>query len=214
MRFIGTEPRLVGITISGAGGTPMLPFLGLSLGDEKQKVLNALGNPSKIEPEPEQKLEHYIYGGRNYSVELDESGRLASIQLLGYRGFNKTAEVQFAGLDKFRDAILSHDVTRVLAMVTGDLQLRRAERGESFGKSARTELSDPGNEFAQVFFNRQDSLFAFFRREKYQARPTLRYFADAPPQTIVDFDHNKIIKQMIFRLDAGEWKLEQLSLFY
>ncbi len=78
------------VQIAGDSGTPMIPFLGLVLGDRRESLLIHLGQPKHITHERDLNLDLYDYDDRNYSVEVDSLGRVSSIQILGDDGFAKS----------------------------------------------------------------------------------------------------------------------------
>src|SRR2546422_3227557 len=74
----------ISVQIAGDSGTPMLPFLGLRLGDHCEVLVARLGRPSQIDHEADLNLDLYQYAHRNYSVEVDAQGRVSSIQIFAY----------------------------------------------------------------------------------------------------------------------------------
>ncbi len=54
-------------------------FSGLHLGDPREKVLAALGAPDEVSRVDSPKVELWKFNDRNYTVEIDEKGRLFSV---------------------------------------------------------------------------------------------------------------------------------------
>lgn len=208
----GDLERMISIQIAGDKGTPMRPFLGLVLGGDKLKVQQVLGTPAKIEPEKDSDVDLYTYADRNYSVEINRQGKLSSIQVMGYTGFAERPASTLPAVDSFRESIVSRSVDRLLTFLGGDLEIYRGEQTYTFAKSARAELEDSHSEIARLFFGEKDSLWAAFTTEKFEPDEQIRLYTEASPGSVAKFEHSKILREVVFKMEAGTWKVWEIRL--
>lgn len=204
--------RMLSIQIAGNAGTPMRPFLGLVIGDDKQKVLQALGNPEKIEPEKEYPVDLYTYANRNYSVEINRKGKLSSIQIMGYAGFAEKPPSGLPDIEGLRRFIVNHDIDGLLTVLAGDLEIYRGDHAYSFSQSARAELADQETEIGQLLFGDKAGLLAAFTAERFDPDEQIRLYEKAPPGCVVKFAHSKIVREVVYKAEAGSWKVWEIAL--
>jgi hypothetical protein len=205
------EKRVLSIQIAGEAGTPMRPFLGLVLGDDKQKILQALGKPEKIEAEKDYDVDLYTYPDRNYSVEVNRQGKLFSIQLRGYAGFAKDPASVMPDADALRKYVVQRDVDGLLSVLAGDVEIYQGDHVYDFLRSARTEIVDEKSEIHQLLLGEKGSLRAAFVNERFEPDPQIRVYTKAPPGSVVKFPHSKILKEVVFKVEAGTWKVWEIS---
>lgn len=206
------KERIFTIQIAGDAGTPMRPFLGLVLGDDRSKVQEALGTPEKIEHEKDYPVDLYTYAQRNYSVEINRKGKLSSIQIMGYDGFAKEPDTGVPDIEVFRKAIVSNDVGSLLQILAGDLEIQRGNQTYDFDKSARAELEDPNSRISRLLFGEKDSLKTAFTTEKFLPDTQLRIYEHGPPGSVVKFEHSKIVLEVVYKAEAGKWKIWEIQL--
>ena len=78
-----TPHNIFSIQITGEA-PKMIPFVGLILGDDEEKVRKILGKPDSKTPIPQPKVNRWNYDKKNFSIEIDENGKLYSIKIKRY----------------------------------------------------------------------------------------------------------------------------------
>ena len=203
---------MVSIQIAGDPGTQMTPFLGLVLGDDKLKVQHLLGSPEKVEHDKQYDVDLCTYADRNYSVEINSKGKLSSVQIMGFAGFADRADSVMPDINGFREFVINHDVDRLLTVLAGDLEIYRGEHTYDFARSARAELEDQNSDINRLFFGEKDSLRAAFTTEKFEPDPQIRLYEKALPGSVVKFEHSKIVREVVYKMQAGAWKVWEITL--
>jgi len=206
------EKRMWSIQIAGDEGTSMRPFLGLSLGDGSQKVLHTLGKPDKIEPEKDYPVDLYTYKDRNYSLEINKEGKLSSIQIIGYAGFSQELPKGNPDIDALKEFIVARDVDGLLTQLAGDLEIYKDDRIVSFARSARTDLTDDRSEIHQLLFGERGSLRSAFLSERFEPDPQIRVYTKAVPGSVVKFPRSKIVREVVYKIEPGSWKVWEVRL--
>jgi hypothetical protein len=203
---------MISIQIAGNVGTPMRPFLGLLLGDDKLKVQRALGDPTRIEPEEAYYVDLYTYADRNYSLEINRAGKLSSIQIMGYAGFDKRPSSAVPDVESFRKLVVNRDVDGLLAALAGDLEIYQGDRTYDFSQSARAVFADPKSEISRLLLGDEGSLRAAFTTEKFEPDAQIRLYEKGPPGSAVKFAHSKIVQEVVYKAEGGAWKVWEIRL--
>jgi hypothetical protein len=204
--------RMLSIQIAGDAGTPMRPFLGLMLGDDKKKVQQALGAPESIEGEKDYDVDLYTYADRNYSVEINRQGKLSSIQVMGYAGFAEQPASSLPDVETLRKNVVHQDVDGLLSLLAGDLEIYRGDHSYDFVHSARAEIADQKSEIRRLLLGENGSLREGFTTERFEPDPQIRVYTEAPPGSVVKFPHSKIVEEIVFKIEAGTWKVWEIRL--
>lgn len=206
------EKKLSSIQIAGDAGTAMRPFLGLSLGDDKAKVVQILGTPSKIEAETDYPVDLYTYRDRNYSVEISHQGKLSSLQISGYAGMHDRPTTAFPDLNPLKNALMARDVDALLVQLAGDLEIYRSDNLYDFARSARTELSDHNAEIWKLLMGDKGSVRAAFTSEPFDPDQEIRLYEKGPPASVAKFPHSKVIEEIVYNFEAGAWRVWEIKL--
>lgn len=120
----------------------MIPFFGLKLGDDASAVVAALGEPDTRKQVDEPSVVQLSYEGRNYSVELDEHGKLYSIRIQVTQeimGETSGDSVASAWSD-FESAVLSGDLGRVRNRLRPDVEIYRDGKVLNIGSAYADDL--------------------------------------------------------------------------
>ena len=204
------EKRMWSIQIAGDKGTSMRPFLGLSLGDDSQKVLHTLGKPDKIEVEKDYPVDLYTYKDRNYSLEINKQGKVSSIQIMGYAGFPHELPKGEPDIDALKKSIVARDVDGLLTQLAGDLEIYKGDKTVSFARSARTDLMDDKSAIRQMLLGGDGSLRSAFMSEPFEPDQQIRIYTKAAPGSVVKFPKSKIIREVVYKVAPGSWKIWEI----
>jgi hypothetical protein len=195
------------LQLTGNTNPKTLPFLGLRLGDSKDKVIQALGKPSSVKSEVEFPVELWEYNDRNYSVEIDRSGRLYSIRIVADYGFPESPSSSIPDFESFRKALLSGKIDHLLEAVSADLEIYRHSDSHNFIAGARKELSDPKTAIAKALVD----LKTILSDQNVQGDPQLRISEHQPPQSVFKFSPPTALKEIAFRWEAGAWRAYEIA---
>ncbi len=202
----------VSIQIAGDSGTQMYPFLSLVLGSDTGHARARFGKATAIEQEFDPPLSAWSYASRNYSFEFTPAGRLYSIQIFGYDGFDAMPPEPLARLEPLRDALVSHDPERLLSVVASDLEVYRGGRSVTFTSSARRELADSTTSLSQLLYVGPNSLRALLADAPLVQRGTvaIRVYEHPRPASIYTsfrFPAGTPLEELVFQGFAGQWRL-------
>lgn len=200
------------IQISGNPGTEMHLFLGLRLGDSREKVNAILGTPSKVQHLPRPYLEFLQYAGRNYSVELDSLGDLWSIRILGYDGYPTTPADSLPNIVDIFSSLKSKDPSRILDVLAPDVELNDGDSQLTFSGAAAAEIADSTSPMSQLLYTGLSSLATM-------SESTIRA-AKVDPQSIVSnktvpmfrFPRPSPVDDVVFVVHAGKWRIWEAHL--
>jgi hypothetical protein len=204
------EDRVFAIQITGEPGTSMRPFLGLVLGDSKEKVLQVLGKPREITPVEEWNADLYRYKERNYTVEISRDGKLWSIRIEGYDGL--TDNPTLPKIDDFRKLIVNRDVDGLLQAIAGDLVIYRGHETFLYTAAARSELQDPNSAVHKLLFGRARSVRAAFTQEKFEPDMQIRVYENHSPAIVFKFEKSRILKEIVFARAPGAYMVWEIKL--
>jgi hypothetical protein len=208
--------QIAAIQISGEHGE-MGPFLGVRLGDSEEQLTTKLDKPDHVKPEPDLGLTLLEYEKRNYTFEVDAKKQISSIRIVGYEGCQaKPKGLPLAPkgqplLEEFKAAVLQHDVDGLLEILTPDVEFYKSGKTYTFSRSARGELEKGDTDFARLLFAPQRSIQAFFKDEKAHPDEQFRLYEKAPPGHVIKFPDGKIIQEMVYKFEAGRWKLWEIQ---
>lgn len=203
------------VQISGPAGTSMRPFLGLKLGATKEEVEAVLG-PSEHTYEMEDVPGiHQDYEDRNYLTEFDAHGRLNSIRIHGYQGFeHDQTKADLPKLLPFQLALFRKDVDRTLDLLTPDFEIYFGpKRIVRFKLPARRELSDSTSEVYRALFASSKSVQAALRQdESLDPEPAIRVRDNGVIDYVYKFPKGKAMNEVVFKWSAGKYRVWEISL--
>jgi hypothetical protein len=213
LKFAPDRPDYaVSIQIAGDSGSPMYPFLGLVLGSDTGRVRARFGRATTIEQESDPPLTAWSYEHRNYSFEFTPAGRLYSIQVFGYDGFDGMPAEPLARLEPLRDALASRNPERLMPVVASDLEVYRGGHSVTFTGSARRELADSTSPLCQLLYAGSNSLRALLADSALVQRGTvaIRVYEHPRPGAIYTsfrFPVGTPLEELVFEGFAGQWRI-------
>jgi hypothetical protein len=198
----------ISVQIAGDSGTPMVPFLGLLLGDHRDVLVARLGRPSHIEHEADLNLDLYQYAHRNYSVEVDAQGRVSSIQIFAYDGFPDAPRGAAPSLDSLAHALQAGgDIA--LQYLMPDVEVYRAGKTIGFEHAALTDLLSDTTEISKALFKGPASIAAALRDSSFRAAAdvNLRVWEHGGVGWVSKFPAPAPIEELVWKADAGRWRV-------
>jgi hypothetical protein len=181
-KFPADRPhQTISVQVAGDSASPMIPFLGLRLGDHRETLLARLGKPSAITHEKDVDVDLYEYPERNYSIEVDREGRISSIQIFGTEGFPDRPGDVMPSLDS--TWAFEHGAMR-------DLQTDSAPIPAALfcgPQSVRSVLADTS--------------------VRHHADGAIRVWDNRPAGWVWKFPPTTPIEELVFVVDAGRWRI-------
>jgi hypothetical protein len=210
--FSDSSDDCMSIQITGNGSTAMHPFLGLRLGDSRQRVMEILGTPSQVQHLHAPPLEFLLYARRNYSIELDSLGNLCSIRILGYRGFADTPSDSLPNLENIFQLLKSSDPEIILEALAPDVEVIAGDSIYTFSGSALDVIADQSSLLSQFLYSGQTSLASLSASTIRSATldPESAKKNNATPE--FKFSGSSPVKDIVFVVHAGKWRIWETHL--
>lgn len=200
------DERSTFLQLTGEPSPKTLPFLGLRLGDSKELVIKTLGKPSRVTIEKDFPVSLYEYDDRNYSVEIDRKGLLYSIRIVAGYGFPESPTTPTPNITRFRDALKSGNLDRLLDTISADLALY--PEGRPFNRGARSELSQPDSKFAATIAR----VRAILSDPMVEGDPNIRIREHESPQVVFKFPPKTGLEEIVYHWEAGAWRVYEIQL--
>jgi hypothetical protein len=192
------------------GATTKAPlFKGLTLGDNKAKVIEALGKPDHVEQVQSPRLTKLSYEGRNYTVELDDKERLYSIQVFTTADLmNRTSGTESEWAD-FKAAVLSKNLEAILEMMKPDVEIYRGGKTLSISGPFHAFAAKPDREFASALIGSTNSVL----KQIVQAEPIreLRITEKSGMGVVYKFPNGKILEEIAFFPFNGKYRVYEIA---
>lgn len=120
------QPQVIAsLQLTGTAAPDMLAFKGLKLGDDRNKVIAALGEPTSVTEIDDPKVSRLNYQDSNYTVELDDKHRLYSIRLDLYHDFMKPGDDTDQDWNALVAAVRSRSPEKLLETLRPDMEIYR-----------------------------------------------------------------------------------------
>jgi hypothetical protein len=210
--FSDSSDDCLSIQITGKAGTEMHPFLGLRLGDRREKVYEILGPPSQVQHLPTPYLEFLHYSHRNYSVELDSLGSLWSIRIFGYDGLPEVPSDSLPNIETVFQNIQSKDPDLILEALAPDAELILRDSIFSFEGSALDVIKDQSSRFSQLLYSGQSSLASLGRSSISAASLDPESVKNNKLTPMYKFPEPSPVKDIVFVVHAGKWRIWEAHL--
>ncbi len=195
--------QLTGLT------TKALPFKGLLLGDSEDKVIRTLGKPDRVEKIASPNVSKFAYNDRNYTVEIDESGRLYSIQIFTTTDLLTKTDGTESEWPNFKAAVLSKDFVRVVETLRPDVEIYKSEKVLSINTRYSEFIKNPEKGFVLALLGETDSVL----REMSQSEPEqeIRLVMEFGVGHVYKFPKGKILKEVAFFPYNGKYRVYEIA---
>ena len=195
--------QLTGLT------TKALPFKGLLLGDSEDKVIRTLGKPDRVEKIASPNVSKFAYNDRNYTVEIDESGRLYSIQIFTTTDLLTKTDGTESEWPNFKAAVLSKDFVRVVETLRPDVEIYKSEKVLSINTRYSEFIKNPEKGFVLALLGETDSVL----REMSQSEPEqeIRLVMEFGVGRVYKFPKGKILKEVAFFPYNGKYRVYEIA---
>lgn len=201
--------RIYAIELVGEKFPEMHPFIGLRLGDTKEKVSAVLGKHDRSETVDDPPVTTYFYNNENYSVDIDDRGLLYGIQIFG--NILEHKPVGSPSVRHFKKAVVTKNIDSLVNWLAPDAEFHKGGKVITYKVGARAELADATSEFTKLLLGETGSVHFVFAKEFAEGTSESRLHPDLNQMTMVDkfFDSNTI-SEIVFRTHAGKWKVYEV----
>ena len=200
------------VQLSGKPGTRMLPFKGLLMGASRQEIYEAFGEPTGMEPLGDIPGESLRYAGRNYSFEVDGSGKLQSIRIVGFEGFETKADASGPKLAAFIMNVKRRDIDAVMDGLTPDAEIYRGgSETVSFKHPARRDLNDPSSPMYRALFAGLGGLGSALSAETASPEGRLRLRDNGVIDWVFTYPKGTHLEEIVFKWQAGAWRVWEVA---
>lgn len=196
------------LQLTGISAKP-IPFLGLQLGDPEEKVISVLGTPDTRVRIEDWKVTRYDYPGRNYSVELDDAGKLYSIRIISDASVTSAiADDAFSPWAEFADALASRDTARILDQLRPDIEIYRHGRILDIDRRFRDFAENPDADFMSALVGESGLLEAIA-----DVRPDelVRVTEKMGVGLVFAFPADSTLEEIVFFPYAGRYRVYEIA---
>lgn len=208
--FADSSDDCMSIQVTGRAGTVMHPFLGLRLGDSREKIYKSLGVPSQVRHLPGKGMEFFQYNDRNYSVELDSLGNLWSIRILGYEGFADAPADSLPDIESIFGTLRSNDPEVVMEALAPDVEVIANDTVYSFVGSALDVIGDQASRLSQLLYSGPTSLASLNQSQIRAAALDTESVGNNRQTPRFTFPGGSPITDLVFVAHAGKWRIWEI----
>ena len=207
--FLKTKPHWIySIQITGEE-TEMLPFVGLKLGDSKDKVIRMLGEPDDVSKMKNRNIDLFVYKSKNFTVEIDGKGKLYSIKIHGYNRLFESATSDFSYWDDFKKTLSNKDFSGLSEFFRPDVEIYKNEEILEIDESFHTFFLKPSGKFYEALFSESKSVYK--ELQACEPETELRLVADFGVGHVFKFYEGKILEEIVFFPYAGRHRIYEIK---
>ncbi len=195
------------VQVSGKDSTVDLGFKGLRLGDDKNKVIELLGNPDHITP-LEGASELWSYGA-DYSIEISEEGRFSSIKILHKSEVPDVNKI--LDFDKIIQILQTGDNERLAKIISPGIEIYYREKTLFFTKSLKNEIKNDSSKIFSTIKQISKGLESIDKNNPYMLEETMRIAEGQNPMHVIKVKTGHIIKEIVFDYQNGEYLIWEIK---
>lgn len=186
-----------------------MPFKGLILGDDVDKVNRVLGKPARVKSIASPQVSLFEYQNGNYSVEVDKSGRLYSIRIFITEKLLTVEGDSDADWREFKAAIIAKDFVRVIAMLRPDVEIYRNGKVLAVNQKHSDFTENPDKEIIDALVGNTDSVL----QEIVQTEPEseLRLAESFGMGSVYKFYKGRILAEIAFFPYNGRYRVYEIA---
>jgi len=178
-----------------------LPFMGLEIGDDISKVISLLGKPSSTEVIESPKVTSYDYEGCNYTIEIDNNGKLYSIKIFITKDMLTKSDNSFKSWDELKSAIVAKDINKIITLLRPDVEIYKNNKVVSIDKKHSDFISNRDSSFDDIFIGEHGSILEEINSSEPEAE--LRIHEKIGVGEVYKFYKGKILEEIVFYPYSG-----------
>lgn len=197
------------LQLTGKISPQMRPFRGLRLGDGREKVLAALGQPTEVVEIAEPKVSRLSYEGRNYSVELDDEGNLYSIRIQINAEFMAVKEDREEPWTDFVAAVRSGDSSLLLPQLRPDVEVYRDGQTLSIQRRYSDFAASPDAALLDAFFSRSSGVRRYL--DVCEPEGLVRVTERMGVGLVFKFQSDCALEEIVMFPHAGQYRVYEVA---
>ena len=202
-----TPHNIFSIQITGEA-PKMIPFVGLILGDDEEKVRKILGKPDSKTPIPQPKVNRWNYDKKNFSIEIDENGKLYSIKIKRYPYLLKKTKPNSDPWEDFKKTILKKNIKGLAKFLHPEMEIYKENKTLTIDKSFHTFFKKPSTSFLNAMFAKENSVYKELQLTK--AEEEIRIL-EKNVGLVYKFYEGKILQEIFFLPYANEYRIYEIK---
>ena len=209
--FIKTKPHWIySIQITG-DKTDMLPFVGLKLGDSKDKVIRMLGEPDDVSKKKNKNIYLFTYRSKNFTLQINDKGKLYSIRIYGYNRLfeSATSDSDFSCWDDFKKTVSNKDFSGLSDFFRPDVEIYKNDEILEINESFHTFFLKPSGKFYEALFSESNSVYK--ELQACEPKAEIRLVADFGVGHVFKFYEGKILEEIVFFPYAGRHRIYEIK---
>lgn len=163
------QPQVIAsLQLTGTAAVDMLAFKGLKLGDDRSKVIAALGEPTSVTEIDDPKVSRLNYQDGNYTVELDDKRRLYSIRIDLHHDFMKPGDDTDQDWDALVAAVRSRSPAKLFETLRPDMEIYRDGDVLAIRRRYSDFVAAPDAAILDVFFSTSSGVLHYLDACEYE----------------------------------------------
>lgn len=213
-KFEPDRPKAaVSVQVAGDAGAPVDGLLRVRLGDSRDTLIARVGRPTRITHEDDVNVDLFSYDGRNYSYEVDSTGRVSSIQIMGLEGFPDSAPVVGLSLDSLVRA-LQGSWSQALDVLSPEIEVYPdSQTTVSFTHGARQDLEDTSSALRRVLISGPRSLVRVLEDASVRAKgeSSVRVWEQGGVGLVWKFPDPIPVAEVVLKVEDARWVLWEVT---
>jgi hypothetical protein len=205
--------RVYSIQLNGDSFDEMHPFCGFKLGASKETVYKVFGEYDHTTQVDDPPLTIQYYKNKNYSVEIDQDGKVYGIQVFGSIQRTKPVEAT-PSLKQFAHAITSKNVDSLLTYLAPDAAIFYKGSVITYAGAARAEFQNKDSQMVKHLLGDTNSVWYAFTREMAEGalhNRTIDYEEGQNMTYYYQMYDSSILSEVVFVPHAGKWKVSEIK---
>jgi hypothetical protein len=207
--FSKDEPNMISSIQIMGDEAEMVPFMGLKLGDDKSQLMATLGKPDKIKRIEERNVDLYEYKNKNFSIEINEQGKICSVRITDYTELLKRAANNFSYWKDFKRAILNKDFKGLAEFFRPDAQIYINGEVLDIDRAFRSFFFHPAGKFYDALLGGESSVLSEIQDGEPQAER--RITLNSGVGHVYKFYTGTILEEIVFFPYAGTYRVYEIK---
>lgn len=198
------------IQISGYDTKEDIGFMGLKLGMDKEGVKRIIGEPNSIDDIGDYG-QMWNYTNSNYSVEISNSGQLASIKITDNYS-NKSPDISklptFHKVVKLMSSKKNADIANI---VSPGIEIYYKNQTIFYKKSIRTEIKNDYSKVFQTIRELSKGLSKINTSDTNTYEENIRVSLGQNPKHVIKIKSGHTIKELVFEYINGQYLIWEIN---
>ena len=200
------------IQISGAFEDINPKFKGLKMGMSENELVKKVGKPtsSKNNGEYGKMLE---YQNTNYSFEIDNNGKLASIKIVDNFDnlFPEPKVEKIPSFDKLKEILKSNNPKLISEILSPEMEISIAEKILYFEKSWEKEINTDNSLIFKTISELIEEIEKIDVTDEKQYEENMRLTLGENPKHVLKFKSGFKIKEIVLKWEAGKYVIWEIK---